>query len=90
MKEAAAKKKVLELNDYITVSHIGKVAKAVGQEGVYLPEKGSEKSSLEESLDLLGLHVKYLMFDLEATRRENKYLRALLESRPSDGEDTDL
>lgn len=84
MKEAAVKKKVLELNDYITVSHIGKVAKAVGQDGVYLPEKGSEKASLDESLDLLGLHVKYLLFDLEATRRENKYLRALLESRPND------
>ena len=33
---------------------------------------------LQESLDYLRLTVKYLVFDLEATRRENKYLRELL------------
>ena len=37
---------------------------------------------LQESLDYLRLSVKYLVFDLEATRRENKQLRALLERRP--------
>lgn len=36
-------------------------------------------SELQESLDYLRLSVKYLVFDLEATRRENKYLRKLLE-----------
>ena len=30
---------------------------------------------LQESLDYLRLSVKYLVFDLEATRRENDYLR---------------
>ncbi|MCH2134809.1 MAG: hypothetical protein MK116_13795 [Phycisphaerales bacterium] len=34
---------------------------------------------LQDSLDFLRLSVKYLMFDLEATRRENAYLRRLLE-----------
>jgi hypothetical protein len=34
---------------------------------------------LQESLDYLRLSVKYLVFDLEATRRENQYLRKLLE-----------
>ena len=33
---------------------------------------------LQESLDYLRLSVKYLVFDLEATRRENSYLRNLL------------
>lgn len=33
---------------------------------------------LQESLDYLRLSVKYLVFDLEATRRENQYLRGLL------------
>lgn len=37
---------------------------------------------LQESLDYLRLSVKYLVFDLEATRRENKYLRKLLERQP--------
>lgn len=36
--------------------------------------------SLQESLDWLRLSVKYLVFDLEATRRENAYLRQMLES----------
>jgi hypothetical protein len=36
-------------------------------------------SELQESLDYLRLSVKYLVFDLEATRRENAYLRGLLE-----------
>lgn len=36
-------------------------------------------SELQESLDYLRVSVKYLLFDLEATRRENKYLRKMLE-----------
>ena len=36
-------------------------------------------NELQESIDFLRLSVKYLMFDLEATRRENGYLRRLLE-----------
>jgi uncharacterized protein YoaH (UPF0181 family) len=33
---------------------------------------------LQESLDYLRVSVKYLVFDLEATRRENKQLRDML------------
>ncbi len=40
---------------------------------------------LQESLDYLRLSIKYLVFDLEATRRENQYLRKLLESQSSGG-----
>ena len=36
-------------------------------------------SGLQESLDYLRLSIKYLVFDLEATRRENGYLRKILE-----------
>jgi len=36
-------------------------------------------NELQESLDHLRLTVKYLVFDLEATRRENGYLRKMLE-----------
>ncbi|MGD9789052.1 MAG: hypothetical protein AB7Q00_07805 [Phycisphaerales bacterium] len=38
-------------------------------------------SDLQDSLDYLRLSVKYLVFDLEATRRENQYLRKLLETQ---------
>ena len=36
-------------------------------------------NSLQESIDFLRLSIKYLLFDLEATRRENNYLRKILE-----------
>lgn len=38
-------------------------------------------NELQESLDYLRLSIKYLVFDLEATRRENQYLRKLLEQK---------
>ena len=44
---------------------------------------------LQESLDHLRLSVKYLVFDLEATRRENKYLRNMLETDSGHNEGAD-
>lgn len=38
-------------------------------------------NELQEALDYLRLSVKYLVFDLEATRRENQYLRKMLENK---------
>lgn len=35
-----------------------------------------------ENIDFLRLWIKYLLFDLEATRRENSYLRKMLEQDP--------
>jgi hypothetical protein len=43
-------------------------------------------AELQESLDYLRLSVKYLVFDLEATRRENAYLRRLLEQSNQNAE----
>ena len=37
-----------------------------------------EMAALEDSLDQVRLAVKYLIFDLEATKRENRLLRDLL------------
>ena len=37
--------------------------------------------NLHESLDFLRLSIKYMLFDLEATRRENEYLRKMLKDR---------
>ena len=52
-------------------------------------------SELQDSLAHLRLSIKYLIFDLEATRRENAYLRKLVEQanrdeRPQGGGDDDL
>ena len=38
-------------------------------------------NNLQESLDYLRLCIKYQSFDLEATRRENEYLKKLLERK---------
>ena len=36
---------------------------------------------LQEALDYLKILVKYQLFDLEATRRENQHLRKLLDDK---------
>ncbi len=36
-------------------------------------------SQLQESIDFVRLSIKYMLFDLEATRRENAQLRKMLE-----------
>jgi hypothetical protein len=42
---------------------------------------------LQDALDYLRLSVKYLVFDLEATRRENDYLRKLIQGNGKDESD---
>ena len=44
-------------------------------------------NELQESLDYLRLSIKYLVFDLEATRRENGQLRKMLEEASAGGGD---
>ena len=40
-------------------------------------------TGVQENLDYLRMAIKYLLFDLEATRRENAYLRKRLQqNRP--------
>ncbi len=64
--------------------------KSPGPEGTYIPHiSGSVGQNLEQLLDYLRLRAKYLSFDLEATRRENRYLRQMLERRTNLGEPPD-
>jgi hypothetical protein len=44
-------------------------------------------NTLQELLDYLRVCIKYQAFDLEATRRENTYLRKLLEENGSENKD---
>ena len=46
-------------------------------------------AKLQESLDYLRLSIKYLVFDLEATRRENQYLRNMIKSQNDEHEGAD-
>jgi len=43
--------------------------------------------NLHESIDFLRLSIKYLLFDLEATRRENRQMRKMLEEGNNPGQD---
>lgn len=45
-------------------------------------------ADLQDSIDYLRLSIKYLVFDLEATRRENAHLRKLLEQRSGGDDET--
>ena len=89
MKEAIILRKIAELNDAVTLSHVSRIAKAIGEEGLHMAEQPRKGASVEESLELLGLHLTYLLFDLEATQRENRYLRQMLETRPPRGPEED-
>ena len=40
-------------------------------------------NSLQESIDFVRLSIKYMLFDLEATRRENDKLRKMLDDNSS-------
>jgi hypothetical protein len=46
-----------------------------------IDSKLKSTESLDESIDHLRLIMKYLMFDAEASRRENSYLRKMLENQ---------
>ncbi len=84
MNEAAVKNQLITLSSAISSlpsSGKGK-SKKNALKGIYLNEPLGEKSTLDQVLETLSLQVKYMVFDLEATRRENRYLRQMLEARP--------
>lgn len=81
MTEAAVKRKLYELLHILAAfPETGKPGGA--SQGLYVSHGSGDKDSAEQALDLLRLQMKYLLFDLEATRRENRYLRQMLRSRP--------
>jgi hypothetical protein len=91
MNEMAIKRRLYELAD-----SLNRLLRSSGvglrSDGVYLTNASGGAPQAEELLEELTLQVKYLMFDLEATRRENRYLRQILENRPKpptdEGKDT--
>ena len=82
MNEAVVLKKVKELSELVTSSPVAGAVRDTGTDGMYLPVTSTERGSVEVSLGNLQLQIKYVLFDLEATRRENRYLRQMLENRP--------
>ena len=80
MEEVAVRKRLEELCEVLTAVPSAGLKQKPG-EGVYLPLKTPQNESVDCSFDNLRLHIRYLMFDVEATRRENRYLRQMLENR---------
>lgn len=85
MNEQEFQKKLSEL-----VAEIGTLPASQRQKLEIIAQKSRDRhetlkktvGALQESLDYLRLSIKYLVFDLEATRRENSYLRKMLEQEP--------
>lgn len=78
MNEASIRGKVEELLQM--VGHPATNGKP-SEDGVYVSVETDSSEPTADGLDRLRLQVKYLVFDLEATRRENRYLRMMLDSR---------
>ncbi len=84
MDESTFQKKLAEL-----VQEIGNMPQADKAKFEALAAQTKERheklkqtvTSLQDSIDYLRLSIKYLLFDLEATRRENGYLRKMLEEQ---------
>ncbi len=85
--EAAIRKDLNDLIEAITAAPLAGKAGSPAP-GVYQSVPQSE-TDLDDSLDQLRLQVKYLLFDLEATRRENRYLRQMLENRHKRSRETE-
>ena len=86
MKEVSLEKKLAELLEQFGTSPDQKYNKlAILAKKAQEDHKKLEKSvdSLQEAVDYLRICIKYQLFDLEATRRENEYLKKLLEENNS-------
>ncbi|MCE5278716.1 MAG: hypothetical protein ABFD92_13075 [Planctomycetaceae bacterium] len=81
MNELALKERLAELREAICASGLPD-AKYVSDQLLTSDLICGETDSVEADLDQLRLQMKYMLFDLEATRRENRYLRQMLETRP--------
>ncbi|MBT3200164.1 MAG: hypothetical protein HN350_09625 [Phycisphaerales bacterium] len=96
MTEAIIRERLAELNDLLETSASLKGSDGlddIHDLGVYL--SADEGSVLAEEIDVARLRIRYLMFDLEATKRENQYLRQMIAIRkpkpkPKDDKSEDL
>jgi len=87
MDEATFQRKLAELVATIGTlppSHRAKLQVLAAQAKEQHARLQQTVSSLQESLDFLRLSIKYMIFDLEATRRENAYLRKMLDEQSSE------
>lgn len=87
MNEETFQRKLAELIAEIgslPVEERGKMMEAVAFATDKRKELKETLASLQESIDFLRLSIKYMLFDLEATRRENAQLSKMLQEQRSD------
>jgi hypothetical protein len=82
MEETTFEKKLADLIDEL--KHMPKLSDSgplflARRNKAYQHKLSKTADNLQDSVDFLRLSVKYLLFDLEATRRENAYLRRLID-----------
>ncbi len=85
MDEATFQKRLAELIDEIDTLPPGerdKLRSLAAETQKRHDEIRKTVGGLQDAIDALRLSIKYLLFDLEATRRENEYLRKMLEQEP--------
>lgn len=82
MDETIFQKRLAELLSEIATlpaSHRSKLELLVADTKKRHEQLNATATGVQESLDYLRVAIKYLLFDLEATRRENSYLRKMLQ-----------
>lgn len=81
MTETIIRERLAELNDLLATSPFLADSKGQNDSGTYLSSAQTTNQNLGEIIDTARLRIRYLVFDLEATKRENQYLRQMLEIR---------
>ncbi len=81
MNEAAIRKELVQLRNILTKTPKSPKPHPRSAPELDLSITAGRKLSTESFLDELRVLGKYVIFDLEATRRENRYLRQMLETR---------
>jgi len=83
MNEAAIIRQLRDLNRELT--QIGSPGQAKQPRDVSQLNHEQPDASVADTVAQIRMKLKYLMFDLEATRRENHYLRQMLEIHRNGG-----
>ena len=76
MKEAIVHERLEEL--CALLERENKDAASAVMTGVYIPGE----SGLIDTIERINVSMKYMIYDVEATRRENYFLRQMLDTRP--------
>lgn len=87
MEETILRERLIELSEALTPVPPQPAGGSLGAYTAHVPRPCGK--TVDDLMDYIRLQTKYVMFDLEATRRENRYLRKMLERRTNLGDGSD-